>query len=78
MVLDSCYRQGIKIFLILRINKVVVSEALRTVRHSLKYSDDFILCLLCEGIKLNILVFLIKTLGLVILQRSKQDRKSVV
>ena len=62
---------GIKIFLILRINKVVVSESLRTVRHSLKHSDDFILCLLCEGIKLNILVFLIKALGLVILQRSK-------
>ena len=62
---------GIKIFLILRINKVVVSESLRTVRHSLKHSDDFILCLLCEGIKLNSLVFLIKALGLVILQRSK-------
>ena len=49
----------IKFFFIFRMDKIIVSVALRTVRNRLKYGDDFILCLLREGVKLDIPVFLI-------------------
>ena len=50
---------SIKFFFILRIDKIIIAVALRAVRHGLKHGDDFILCLLREGVKLDIPVFLI-------------------
>lgn len=57
---------GVKFFLILRIHKVIVAVAFCTVRHSLKYGDDFIFRLLRKGVKLDSPVSLIKALSLVI------------
>ena len=58
---------GIKFFFIFRIDKIIITVALRTVRHGLKNGDDFILRLLREGVKLDGLMLLIKALGFVIL-----------
>lgn len=59
---------SVKLVLILRIHKIIVTVTLRTVRNSLEYGNDFILCLLCERVKLDGLVSLIKALGFVIFQ----------
>ena len=48
-----------------------IRDSLRAVRHGLKNSDNFIFATLRKGIKMNGFVFLIKALGLVILQSSE-------
>ena len=62
---------SVKVIFVLCVNKIVVAEACRAVRNRFEHGNDFILAPLCEGIKANGLVFLVKSLALVILQCTK-------
>ena len=59
---------SVKVVFVLCVHKIVVTKARRAVRNRFEHGNDFILAPLCEGIKTNGLVFLVKILALVILQ----------